>query len=111
DQLGAGYVYPDEKKREGFCGYSGQGYPALRADAWLALLDRFPLPLLPARPYGVWVYDMIQRYVPEFFGPEFFTNMVQAGMSPTLRNANVIVTTSPATQQDVIDEYGIGREQ
>jgi hypothetical protein len=31
---------------------------ALRADAWLALTDRFEAPLLPLRPYGVIVYDM-----------------------------------------------------
>ena len=111
DLLGASYVYPDERKREAFCGYSGQNYPALRADAWFALLDRFPLPLLPARPYGVWVYDMIQRYVPEFFGEAFFNNLVRTGMSPTLRNADVVVTTSAATQQDVIDEYGIRRDR
>jgi alpha-1,3-rhamnosyl/mannosyltransferase len=111
DQLGAAYAYPDEQKRGQFCGWSGQNYPALRADAWFALLDRFPLPLLPARPHGVWVYDMIQRYVPEFFGEEFFEHWVRAGMRPTLRNANVIVTTSRATQQDVIDEYGIGPKQ
>jgi glycosyltransferase involved in cell wall biosynthesis len=109
--LGAGFTYPDDRTRERFCGYRGQNYPSLRADAWFALLDRFPLPLLPARPYGVWVYDMIQRYVPEFFGEAFFTNMVQAGMRPTLRNAHVIVTTSPATQQDVVDEYAVGSSQ
>jgi len=111
EQLGPGFVYPDPHKREYFCGWSGQSYPALRADAWFALLDRFPLPLLPARPYGVWVYDMIQRYVPEFFGREFFEHWVEAGMSPTLRNANVVVTTSPATQQDVMEAYDIGRER
>src|SRR5207249_4951548 len=44
--LGDDYVYPDAQKREHFCGWSGQSYPALRADAWFALLDRFPLPLL-----------------------------------------------------------------
>jgi glycosyltransferase involved in cell wall biosynthesis len=109
--LGDGYVYPDERKRENFCWWAGHNYAPLRADAWLALLDRFPLPLLPARPYGVWVYDMIQRYVPEFFGEEFFANVVRGGMRPTLRNANVIVTTSLATQQDVVETYGVGRHQ
>jgi glycosyltransferase involved in cell wall biosynthesis len=109
--LGTGYVYPDECKRERFCAYSGQHYSSLRADAWFALLDRFPLPLLPARPYGVWVYDMIQRYVPQFFGEAFFTNLVRPGMRPTLRNANVIVTTSSATRQDVVDEYGLEASQ
>jgi glycosyltransferase involved in cell wall biosynthesis len=111
EQLGASFAYADGHRREHFCAWNGQTYPALRADAWFALLDRFPLPLLPARPYGVWVYDMIQRYVPEFFGKEFFEHWVEAGMSPTLKNAQVVVTTSPATQQDVLDVYGISRQR
>jgi glycosyltransferase involved in cell wall biosynthesis len=109
DHLGAGFVYPDRQRRERFCGWSGQGYSAFNADAWFALLDRFPFPLLPARPYGVWVYDMIQRYVPEVFGEEFFENVVEKGMRPTLRNAGAVVTTSPATQQDVLETYEMER--
>ncbi len=111
EQLGPAFVYPDARRREYFCSWSGQSYPALRADAWFALLDRFPLPLLPARPYGVWVYDMIQHHVPEFFGEDFFVNWVETGMRPTTRNADVVVTTSAATQEDVVRAYDLGSQR
>jgi glycosyltransferase involved in cell wall biosynthesis len=89
-----------------FCFFSGAARAALRADAWLALVDRFPLPLLPARPYGVVVYDMIQRTVPEAFDPVFFRSMKE-GMRPTLHAAERVLVTSPQTRDDVIAEYGL----
>ena len=69
-------------------------------------MDRFPLPLLPARPYGVIVYDMIQRAVPEAFDPVFFRSM-KMGMRPTLHAAEVVLVTSPQTRMDVMAEYGL----
>ena len=89
-----------------FCFLKGAEKEALRADAWMALVDRFHLPLLPARPYGVIVYDMIQRYVPEAFDRTFFRHMA-SGMRPTVHAADLILVTSPATRADVIAEYGI----
>jgi glycosyltransferase involved in cell wall biosynthesis len=83
---------------------------ALGADAWVALTDRFELPLLPIRPYGVFVYDMIQRHFPEGF-PEAFHRMRATGMGPTLRAARQILVTSPATERDVEAEYGIAAAQ
>ncbi len=87
-----------------FCFFSGAARAALEADAWLALVDRFPLPLLPARPYGVLVYDMIQRVVPQAFDGVFFRSM-KVGMRPTLHAAQRILVTSPQTREDVIQEY------
>lgn len=89
-----------------FCFMKGGEKEALRADGWLALVDRFHLPLLPVRPYGIVVYDMIQRHVPEAFDRTFFRHM-ESGMRPTARAAELIVVTSPATRDDVIAEYGI----
>jgi glycosyltransferase involved in cell wall biosynthesis len=109
--LGDTFVYPEEPQRTDFCGWSGQNYPALRADAWFVLLDRFHLPLLPARPYGVWVYDMIQRHAPEVFDETFLNNYHRGGMGPTLRHASAVVTTNPATRQDVLDEYGVAADR
>jgi glycosyltransferase involved in cell wall biosynthesis len=83
---------------------------ALRADAWLALSDRFPTPLLPLRPYGVVVYDMIQRHLPKAFAPEFFQRMKE-GMTPTLGGAETVLVTSPATRDDVIAEYQLNPDQ
>lgn len=89
-----------------YCFLKGAEKEALRADAWLALVDRFHLPLLPARPYGVIVYDMIQRRVPEAFDRTFFRHMA-SGMRPTVHAADLILVTSPATRADVIAEYGV----
>src|SRR6185312_11789758 len=89
---------------------SGAAASALRADAWLGLVDRFPLPLLPARPYGVIVYDMIQRAVPEAFDPVFFRS-VQVGMRPTLHAAELVLVTSPQTRADVSAAYGLAPDR
>lgn len=89
---------------------SGAALTALRADAWLALVDRFPLPLLPARPYGVVVYDMIQRRVPETFDETFFQTATR-GMAPTARGADLVLVTTPQTRADVIAEYGLDPEK
>jgi glycosyltransferase involved in cell wall biosynthesis len=93
-----------------YCFFSGAAGAALEADAWLALVDRFPLPLLPARPYGVVVYDMIQRVVPEAFDTVFFRSM-KVGMRPTLHAAQRILVTSPQTRADVIEEYDLDPER
>jgi hypothetical protein len=58
-----------------FCFFSGAAQAAFQADAWFSLIDRFPLPLLPARPLGIVVQDVIQRRYPEIFGMVFFCNM------------------------------------
>ncbi|HVY63097.1 MAG TPA: glycosyltransferase, partial [Planctomycetota bacterium] len=82
------------------------GAAAADADAWLALVDRFPLPLLPLRPYGVFVYDMIQLRVPEVF-PAWFFDEMKRGMSPTIRAADAVIVTSPPTRADVMETYGV----
>jgi glycosyltransferase involved in cell wall biosynthesis len=79
---------------------------ALQADAWFALLDRFNAPLLPDRPYGVVVHDMIQVHVPEAFAEDFF-QIYREGMIPTLRHADIVMTTSPVTRADVMKNLGI----
>jgi glycosyltransferase involved in cell wall biosynthesis len=89
-----------------YCFWSACARTALRADAWLALCDRFHNALLPARPYGVIVHDMIQRHVPYAFSPTFFA-WRERGMIPTIKRANIVITTSPATRDDVIAEYGL----
>ncbi len=89
-----------------FCFLSGAAQAAFQADAWFSLIDRFPLPLLPARPLGILVQDVIQRRRPEIFGMVFFHNMA-AGIIPTARSAEVIVTGTPQTRDDVIATYGV----
>ncbi len=86
----------------------GAAEQALRADAWLALVDRFPLPLLPARPYGVMVYDTIWRHSLESY-PATFRYDLERGLKPTLQAADLVVATSPQTCEDVIVGYGVER--
>ena len=89
-----------------YCFWSACAGTALRADAWLALCDRFHNALLPARPYGMIVHDMIQRHVPQVFSSTFFA-WHQRGMIPTIQKAHLVMTTSSATRDDVIAEYGL----
>ncbi|AWM38242.1 D-inositol-3-phosphate glycosyltransferase [Gemmata obscuriglobus] len=79
---------------------------ALRADAWFALADRFRFPLLPVRPYGVLVYDMIQRHAPETF-PEWFFEWSERGMAPTVERADLVLTASESTRSDVVRSYAV----
>jgi len=93
----------------GFCFFSGAAEAAIRADAWFGLLDRFPLPLMPLRPYGVLIYDMLQKHLPQNFGPPDcgFFRWCREGMKPTARAARFVTVTTPQTQQDVMQEYGL----
>lgn len=79
---------------------------ALRADAWFGLTGGFPLPLLPARPYGVLVYDVIQKHLPDAFPPLSLEHQ-RRGTAPTARGARLVVTTSPATRLDVIEHHAL----
>jgi glycosyltransferase involved in cell wall biosynthesis len=79
---------------------------ALRADAWFALGDRFPAPLLPVRPYGLIIYDILPTRFPEMFSP-VFRRMVTEGMKPTAQAARFIMVTTPQTRDDVHTGYGI----
>jgi hypothetical protein len=89
-----------------FCFLSGAERHAFQADAWFSMIDRFPQPLLPGRPLGVIVQDVLQKRYPEFFNPAFFKEQA-SGIIPTCRAAEIIVTTTPQTRDDVIAEYGL----
>ena len=75
-------------------------------DFWLIVSDRTELPLLPTRPYGVVIYDYIQRYVPEIFGSYF-----ERPFLSTARKAEFIFVTTPQTRNDVIQYVGISSER
>jgi glycosyltransferase involved in cell wall biosynthesis len=93
-----------------YCFWSACARTALRADAWLALCDRFHNALVPARPYGVVIHDMIQRHVPQVFSSIFF-QWRDRGMIPTIQGARTVMITSPATGEDVLAEYGLKPER
>lgn len=99
-----------DRSEDRFSFPNGAARTALEADALFALVDRFSLPLLPARPYGVVVYDMIQRRVPEGFDRPFF-HSAAVGIAPTVRGASMVLVTSPQTRDDVVAEYGLDPER
>jgi glycosyltransferase involved in cell wall biosynthesis len=90
-----------------FCFFPGGAETAIRADAWFGLLDRFPFPLVPLRPYGVLIYDMLQKHLPENFGPpdSGFFRWYREGMIPTARAARFLTVMTPQVQRDVMEEY------
>jgi glycosyltransferase involved in cell wall biosynthesis len=104
--LGHAPPWLGDDEGQGHCFFAGAADAAARADCWLALADRFSQPLAPLRPYGVFVYDLIQRRVPGSFSPLFFEN-VRRGMRPTAHRAGRVLVTTPQTRDDVIEEYGI----
>jgi len=77
---------------------------AIQADVWFALADRFAFPLLPVKPLGVIVYDVIQKYLPELFPKEFFQDF-QPGMFATMAVVDKVITTSEVTRADVMGLY------
>src|SRR5436309_15934345 len=77
-----------------FCFFSGAATTGIQADAWFGLVDRFSLPLLPLRPYGAIVHDLLQKYLPQCFDPQFLVNY-ELGMKPTARAARILVVTTP----------------
>lgn len=79
---------------------------AMKADVWFALSDRFAAPILPVKPLGVIIYDVIQKYLPELFPKEFFEDL-QPNMTSTIKVSDRILTTSDVTRADVIDLYGL----
>src|SRR6266436_643045 len=89
-----------------YCFFNGAARAAIQADAWFGLVDRFLIPLLPLRPYGVLVYDLLQKYVPQNFDPEFLV-CYERGIKPTARSARILAVTTPQTRDDLVSEYGL----
>lgn len=79
-------------------------------DFWLFLSDRVPHPMFPRRPYGVVVFDCLQRYV-----PSIMTDAAWAAQATTLipfvREAAVVLVTTPTTGIDVQTFVGVSRER
>jgi len=72
-------------------------------DLWLIISDRLCWPLAPIKPYGVVTYDYIQRYMPEIFPP----GLDDFSYISTVRQADFVLTTTPATRNDAIQYAGV----
>ena len=74
-------------------------------DFWLIVSDRTSAPLLPIKPYGMIIYDYIQRYIPDIFGQD--EGKLDLPFLYSARNANLILCTTPQTREDTIQYAGI----
>ena len=75
----------------------------LDCNFWFIVSDRLLRPLVPLRPYGIFVTDHLQRYVPEIFGRKSFQDVNGLGWNflRAVRNADLAVVTSEGTAADV----------
>lgn len=77
-------------------------------DFWLFVSDRLACPLVPLRPYGVFVTDHLQRYVPEIFDAPAYADPDSAPWNflRNVRNADLVVVTSRDTAADALGFAG-----
>lgn len=77
-------------------------------DFWLFVSDRLEYTLVPLRPYGVFVTDHLQRYVPEIFDAPAYADPDSAPWNflRNVRNADLVVVTSGDTATDAISYAG-----
>jgi len=75
----------------------------LDCNFWFIVSDRLACPLVPLRPYGIFVTDHLQRYVPEIFGRKLFQDVDGSAWNflRAVRNADLAVVTSQGTAADV----------
>jgi len=76
-------------------------------DFWLLISDRLLQPLAPIKPYGMVVFDYIQRYVPEILVAGFN----DISFLQTARGAAFVLTTTPQTRQDAIQYAGVAPQR
>jgi len=77
-------------------------------DFWLFVSDRLEYTLVPLRPYGVFVTDHLQRYVPEIFDAPAYADPDSAPWNflRNVRNADLVVVTSRDTAADALGYAG-----
>jgi glycosyltransferase involved in cell wall biosynthesis len=73
----------------------------------LIISDRLKKPLAPLKPYGIVIYDYIQRYVPQIFNASF----TDFHFIATARQADFVLTTTPTTREDAIQYAGLASER
>lgn len=91
------YLYPNDSLTNFF-----------DCDFWLFISDRTGHPILPIKPYGMVIYDYIQRYIPEIFNnnPDIDLPYIYSA-----RDANVVFCTTPQTVEDAIQYAGISTKK
>jgi glycosyltransferase involved in cell wall biosynthesis len=74
-------------------------------DFWLIISDRTFTPLAPLVPYGMVIYDYIQRYIPNIFNED--NGALDLPFIYSTRDAEMILCTTPQTREDTIQYAGI----
>ncbi|MBS0650648.1 MAG: glycosyltransferase [Verrucomicrobia bacterium] len=92
------YVIPEDGANN-FC----------ECDFWLLVSDRTSAPLAPIVPYGIVVYDYIQRYIPELC--KYYSETSLFYFLANARNASFVITTTPYTKCDAIQYAGIDAQK
>lgn len=75
---------------------------------WLFFSDRVEAPLLPLRRYGALIFDLLQRYVPGTMTDGAW-QLQRRALIPFTREAEVVLTTTPVTSQDLQAFVGVPR--
>lgn len=77
----------------------------LDCDYWLVVSDRLNRLLAPIRPYGMIIYDYIQRYCPQVLATDDFSYLINA------RKAEFVLCTTPQTYDDVLQYAGVSPQR
>jgi len=78
-------------------------------DAIFSMVDRFVGMIAPIKPYGVWIYDMIQEWAPQGFRSESdgWFESYERITKPNIRQASVVVVPSRCVADDVQSAYRV----
>jgi glycosyltransferase involved in cell wall biosynthesis len=89
------------------------GQTLLDCSYWLMVSDRTMAPLAVLRPFAIFPLDFIQRYVPEIFGKsdEYLWKVHLESFQRNIRNASLVVCTTPATSEDAISFAGVPKRR
>jgi hypothetical protein len=74
----------------------------LDTDYWIIVSDSLIHPPAPLRRYGLVIHDCLARYFKEYQNPQ-----ILEGRTAAARGADVILSTTPQTREDIISFHGI----
>jgi glycosyltransferase involved in cell wall biosynthesis len=76
-------------------------------DLWILISDRLPAPIVPIKKYVVFIFDYIQRYVPEIWVGNEAWQKQDGSQFSLARNAEHVYVTTPSTRMDAIAYAGV----
>jgi glycosyltransferase involved in cell wall biosynthesis len=83
-------------------------------DGWIVFANSLEGVTVPVRPIAIFCADLIQRHVPQIFGPEDVADRARKRERETFLGwhmANCVFATTPTTVEDVIAYAGVARER